>query len=317
MVRSLIGLLALAAPAAIFGAMQGCGDEPPPQDICNWLADSNNCYARFADDVGSQCGYPIAPEQLANKPLDSITGQFLARDDLSQCFKDAGGIIVFDPPLDITTFPLTSVSAKILDIAGGECGSVAVTGPLSFAVTINPVDKDDAGVSTAPDGGPLADDITGGVVSFGQPEGRERLDVTCAGGLENYNFNLLAPLNKCAQYAAFLPTATLESSPGSPQIDTGPMPRPAQSGYVRLRLYYPPVDPNAADAQPRVVEYFNCSIPPPPPPCLDMVRNGDETDVDCGGSCPGKCAEGQFCLVSADCLSNNCGINMGLKQCLP
>jgi hypothetical protein len=151
-------------------------------------------------------------------------------------------------------------------------------------------------------------------VSFTQPEGRERLDVTCAGGLENYNFNLLAPLQKCGQYAAYLPTAVIDSAPGVPQLPD----QNAQPGYVRLRIYYPPVDPDVQGAQVRVVEYFNCLIPPPPPPCQDMVRNGFETDIDCGGpECPGKCAEGQTCNVASDCLSNNCGFNMGLQQCLP
>lgn len=35
--------------------------------------------------------------------------------------------------------------------------------------------------------------------------------------------------------------------------------------------------------------------------CSDGVKNGDETDVDCGGSCAGKCAAGKACLVSGDC----------------
>ena len=100
------------------------------------------------------------------------------------------------------------------------------------SVTINPVDAQDAGVSTAPDGGPLSDDITGGTVTFSQPEGRERLDVTCAGGLETFHFNLLAPLEKCAQYAGFLPTAVIESSPGIPELPG----QNAVPGFVRLRV---------------------------------------------------------------------------------
>ena len=40
--------------------------------------------------------------------------------------------------------------------------------------------------------------------------------------------------------------------------------------------------------------------------CTDNVKNGDETDVDCGGdSCPG-CATGEVCAVSGDCGSENC-----------
>jgi hypothetical protein len=39
--------------------------------------------------------------------------------------------------------------------------------------------------------------------------------------------------------------------------------------------------------------------------CRDGVRDGDETAVDCGGSCSG-CDVGGTCLVAADCLSGLC-----------
>ncbi len=37
------------------------------------------------------------------------------------------------------------------------------------------------------------------------------------------------------------------------------------------------------------------------PTCSDGVQNGDESDVDCGGSCPDGCAVGLSCNTSADC----------------
>lgn len=39
--------------------------------------------------------------------------------------------------------------------------------------------------------------------------------------------------------------------------------------------------------------------------CSDSVKNDDETDVDCGGSCA-RCADHQSCLVDTDCLSLVC-----------
>jgi len=39
--------------------------------------------------------------------------------------------------------------------------------------------------------------------------------------------------------------------------------------------------------------------------CTDGVRNGSETDVDCGGSC-GACAQGAPCGSEADCASGFC-----------
>jgi hypothetical protein len=41
------------------------------------------------------------------------------------------------------------------------------------------------------------------------------------------------------------------------------------------------------------------------PVCNDHTKNGTETDVDCGGSCP-DCADGQGCGVNGDCQSNVC-----------
>ncbi|MCL2325593.1 MAG: lamin tail domain-containing protein [Proteobacteria bacterium] len=39
--------------------------------------------------------------------------------------------------------------------------------------------------------------------------------------------------------------------------------------------------------------------------CSDGIKNGDETDVDCGGSC-GRCALNMVCKSNADCESENC-----------
>ncbi len=43
--------------------------------------------------------------------------------------------------------------------------------------------------------------------------------------------------------------------------------------------------------------------------CLDGVKNGTETDIDCGGSCGNDCKVGQVCKSSADCASGTCGSN--------
>jgi hypothetical protein len=43
-----------------------------------------------------------------------------------------------------------------------------------------------------------------------------------------------------------------------------------------------------------------------PKTAIDGIKNGDETDVDCGGSNPRKCAAGKRCLVAVDCASRAC-----------
>ncbi len=40
--------------------------------------------------------------------------------------------------------------------------------------------------------------------------------------------------------------------------------------------------------------------------CGDGIHNGDESDVDCGGSCGVPCDNGQWCLSNSDCSSNDC-----------
>jgi hypothetical protein len=42
-----------------------------------------------------------------------------------------------------------------------------------------------------------------------------------------------------------------------------------------------------------------------PPSCSDGIRNGTETDIDCGGTCP-RCANGKVCVNRNDCASAFC-----------
>ena len=41
------------------------------------------------------------------------------------------------------------------------------------------------------------------------------------------------------------------------------------------------------------------------PRCTDGVQNGNETGVDCGGSCPLKC-DGEPCLFDSECKTKSC-----------
>lgn len=50
----------------------------------------------------------------------------------------------------------------------------------------------------------------------------------------------------------------------------------------------------------RVSEWMEM-LPVTGPSCSDGFRDGDETDVDCGGSCPMKCGSGASCNVNEDC----------------
>jgi hypothetical protein len=51
------------------------------------------------------------------------------------------------------------------------------------------------------------------------------------------------------------------------------------------------------------------------PSCADGMKDGDETDVDCGGTCS-KCADGKSCLTGADCAGGVCR-SPASKCCTP
>ncbi len=42
------------------------------------------------------------------------------------------------------------------------------------------------------------------------------------------------------------------------------------------------------------------------PTCGDIIKNQDESDVDCGGSCSSKCQYGKSCKANADCQTSFC-----------
>src|SRR5215207_1716394 len=41
------------------------------------------------------------------------------------------------------------------------------------------------------------------------------------------------------------------------------------------------------------------------PQCTDLIRNGEETDIDCGGTC-GPCNVGDRCNTTSDCDQSTC-----------
>lgn len=49
------------------------------------------------------------------------------------------------------------------------------------------------------------------------------------------------------------------------------------------------------------------------PQCTDLIRNGEETDIDCGGGC-GPCGIGDRCSSNLDCEESTCGAE---GRCIP
>ena len=54
-----------------------------------------------------------------------------------------------------------------------------------------------------------------------------------------------------------------------------------------------------------VLTQTGAACQPPPVGCTDGTKNGAETDVDCGGTCP-RCESGKACFAGADCMTAAC-----------
>ncbi len=48
------------------------------------------------------------------------------------------------------------------------------------------------------------------------------------------------------------------------------------------------------------------TMPTPTPTCADGIKNGTETDVDCGGGTCSKCVDKKACVAASDCGSGTC-----------
>jgi hypothetical protein len=53
---------------------------------------------------------------------------------------------------------------------------------------------------------------------------------------------------------------------------------------------------------------------PTPGHCIDTTKTGDESDIDCGGSCP-LCGTSKNCTASTDCASGYCKKENGTNTC--
>ncbi|MGK3987653.1 hypothetical protein WME99_31725 [Sorangium sp. So ce136] len=305
----------LAAAAAV--TVPGCGEEF--ENICAFLQDPNSCYADFHRDFADKCG--------ALSVGSGPKGSFASRETLDVCFLEEGGQVVFDPPLDIAAFPPKTIAFKIMDAQAEECGAFTYSGEFTYSVSLacNQADKD-AGVESCADVG-VADDgtvIMHGTVTVNAPEGRDTLDVSCADS-SSHHFNRIDAEKKCGEYAQLLPRAVIKTSLGTqPPPDAGPVAPEGFEGFISFSIHYPPrhalLDGERdvlARSKAEVVKYFHCEFPPSPALCFNGVKDGPETDIDCGGTlCDGRCGDGQLCVQDRDCGAGlECGIVDGFRKC--
>ncbi len=284
-VIALAGLI--TAPSIL--AVHGCSSARQVENLCAWLADPNNCYQSFFNDIESSCG--------ARGRGSAPAGGFLSRDALDICVLSAGGQVIFDPPLEIGSFPLTTAAFKIINPDGSTCGTGSYSGSdYLFSIGIEP-NPADAGADADPE-----TTVTGGTFSTVYGGEGSTFDVNCADGVESHHFDSVEA-NKCPDVADKLPRAELETNAGGIEL----------VGHVIFRVIYPaPVTGVSED--PEVIEYFDCTVPGAPKPCANGVQDGLESDVDCGGNCT-LCEAGSKCNTNADCVSDNCANVGGLFKC--
>ncbi len=115
-------------------------------------------------------------------------------------------------------------------------------------------------------------------------------------GVDTDRDGVMSPAELDASVIAFLVTADIQLFDGARYAPRG---RDATPDSVSLAIGFH-LTPCAAG---------RCSAAAPEDGCRDRVRDGDETDVDCGGSCQ-PCAGGLACLVPADCQTAACANNV-------
>ena len=361
--RRLLLLAAVAVPsvAGIAASAHGCSDEQPFESVCLWMADPDNCYRELREDMKATAN-PLSPDnpngdcttlgtstEATGSTPGTANGSFLTRAMLDTCIIDQGGQVMLAPPLDLTMWPPSPYATPITYTMtfqaadGNTCGTATYTSPHGFSITINPLP--DGGVGTARrrnhhrnhDHGhgrrrPRPPHPYGTFTEVIAP-GRDAFDVTCPSG-ETHHFDLNeveglpgADGGACPTYADFLPSASFQVYPGG--VNT--------AGAISFAIVYPPIPaPGAADTYPLdgsappvpnpATVYFNCTIPGAEPQCGDGVKDGAETDIDCGGptitldggACPARCMVGQGCLHDSDCATGiQCLVNpmSGARQC--
>ncbi|NUP11514.1 MAG: hypothetical protein HOW73_36170 [Polyangiaceae bacterium] len=292
LVRSaIIGSALLPLPTVL---AYGCDSPTQFDDLCGWVRDPNNCYRDFFVDVGASCG--ATP--------DTRVGSFAGRDKLGECYLSAGGVVVFEPPIDLALPPGDNpepLKIKVINPDQTECAEFEFRAKYDFKATFEGDPLPDAGV----DANDLPEEfILGGTFDMAGGRDSDILNVTCPGG-ETFTFDRLQ-VTRCREFEAILPHAEIDFSPGGIE----------QTGVIRLNVFYPPTEGELSNAQPVPINYFECVIPAAPPACENGVKDGAETDIDCGGGfCTSRCDDGQLCITDDDCLSSACVVDMGIKKC--
>ncbi len=303
----LLSALPLAFVATNFVA---CGAPPKLDDLCGWLGDPNNCYRELAAEAPGQCGAFGVDQQASTGRFSKLAD----RTNLELCVFDKGGNVRFDPPLDVSTFPLKSASFVITNKNGTGCGAGSFGPNGAFTITIDPSPAVAEGSECVESDA----QICGGTFAL-TPGSGKNFSVTCPSSTSfEFSFEQTATCDETKANGGLegeqdldqlIPRAELISNPGSVGVD----------GFVKFRVHYSlaaPENESLSGKELSVVEYFNCIIPGAQGTCANKVIDEGEADIDCGLACQKGCADMANCEFPQDCESGYCAKDMaGIFKC--
>jgi hypothetical protein len=285
----LLPALALAVVSTAFG---GCNQEEELDNLCLFLKDEESCYRDFLTAISSQC------------TMGSIEGDFDDPITLERCTYNGANIpdgvvtqVTFDPPIDMTKLPYTGGIATLL-INGTQCGIIEFgeDNKVSVALDVYPQLTDPEAVCETSGTQFCGSSYSNSPIVSDNPNASSTLmKTTCPDGT-SFTFDRFQVEQQCADQAPLLAKPKLVIMPNGV----------GKSGMVTLSIQY------SSDI---TTTYVQCKIPPQLPPCANGVKDGVETDIDCGGAiCATRCGMDQSCISDSDCLTS-CGVVDGIKKC--
>jgi len=287
--------LALAAFATSFG---GCNQEQEVDNLCLFLKDENSCYQEFLTTIGTQC--------TMESNIPDYAGDFSSPYMLDSCaFSGASppdGVVTqvtFDPPIDMAKLSSYEGGIATLLINGTQCGIIEFDreSKVSVALDVYPI-LPDPDVPCETSGTQFCGSSFSNIPVVAEPPAQSStlMKTTCPDGT-SFTFDRLQVEQQCADQAGLLPKAKLVVMPNGVDLP----------GKLTLSIKYSPDVTRT---------YVQCNIPAQPPPCANGIKDGLETDVDCGGgSCETKCELDSSCINNADCNSGICKVVSGIKKC--
>lgn len=283
--------LALVLVPVAFG---GCNQEEELDNLCLFLKDEESCYRNFLTDIGTRCTMDA-----------TIAGTFDLPDVLERCTVSAVNLpadavtqIQFDPPIEMNKLPYTGGNVKLL-INGTQCGTIDF-GPnekVGVALDVYPQLTDPEAPCVASDTQFCGSSFSNTPIIPETANESSTVMTTKCGDGSTFTFDRFQVEQQCPDQALFVPNAKLLLMPNG--ID--------KPGLLQLSIQYTPT---------QSALYVNCTIPGQLPPCANGVKDGVETDIDCGGAvCATRCGTDQACISGTDCVSGKCGVVAGLKKC--